>query len=145
VKAYFSLGRFDLRSSFSTWLYKIAVNESLDYLRKKRVRPLVYETDLGQDQEGHARTLESVAGSSVPAEQGAETHDFVNLLLAKLPEKERVLMLLKEVEGLSVDEISEMLDMNPNTIKVRLFRARARLARFSRQRFGKRSMEKGGR
>ncbi len=50
VKAYFSLKRFDQRSAFGTWLYKIAVNECWDYFRKKKVRPLVYEADLSEDQ-----------------------------------------------------------------------------------------------
>src|ERR1700726_4791356 len=50
AKAYFSIRRFDLRSAFGTWLYKIAVNECWDYLRKKKVRRLVYEADLSEDQ-----------------------------------------------------------------------------------------------
>src|SRR5260370_21848574 len=48
VKAYFSLKRFDQRAAFSTWLYKITVNERWDCLRKKKVRPLVYESDLSE-------------------------------------------------------------------------------------------------
>src|SRR6476660_5815401 len=50
VKAYFSLKRFDQRAAFSTWLYKITVNECWDLLRKKKVRPLVYEADLSEEQ-----------------------------------------------------------------------------------------------
>ena len=57
VKAYFSLKRFDLRSAFGTWLHKIAVNECWDYLRKKRVRRLVYEADLSEEQ---VRQLEAL-------------------------------------------------------------------------------------
>ena len=49
LKVFISLKRFDLRSAFSTWLYKITVNECWDYLRKKKVRPLVYEADLSED------------------------------------------------------------------------------------------------
>jgi RNA polymerase sigma-70 factor, ECF subfamily len=144
LKAYFSLKRFDLRSAFSTWVYKIAVNESLDYLRKKKVRPLVYEADLGDDQASNARTLEHAAGATPAPERQAEVREFLDQLLAKLPEKERMLMLLKEVEGFSVEEISEMLDLNQNTIKVRLFRARARLARFYKQRFPKSAQSRRG-
>src|SRR5713101_1040322 len=50
VKAYFSLKRFDQRAAFSTWLYKITVNECWDLLRKKKVRPLIYESDLSEEQ-----------------------------------------------------------------------------------------------
>src|SRR2546421_2550378 len=50
VEAYFSLKRFDQRAAFSTWLYKITVNECWDLLRKKKVRPLLYESDLSEEQ-----------------------------------------------------------------------------------------------
>src|SRR6266704_6109094 len=50
LKAYFALKRFDQRAAFSTWLYKITVNECWDLLRKKKVRPLVYESDLSEEQ-----------------------------------------------------------------------------------------------
>ena len=50
LKAYLGIKRFDQRAAFSTWLYKIAVNECWDYLRKKKVRPLVYESDLSEEQ-----------------------------------------------------------------------------------------------
>src|SRR6267154_1427005 len=56
-KAYFSIRRFDMRSAFGTWLYKIAVNECWDYLRKKKVRRLVYEADMSEEQ---VRKLDSV-------------------------------------------------------------------------------------
>ena len=50
LKVFVSLKRFDQRAAFSTWLYKISVNECWDYLRKKKVRPLVYESDLSEEQ-----------------------------------------------------------------------------------------------
>src|SRR5712664_4835400 len=50
LKAYFSIKRFDQRAAFSTWLYKITVNECWDLLRKKKVRPLVFESDLSEEQ-----------------------------------------------------------------------------------------------
>src|SRR5579864_5523117 len=63
VKAYFSLKRFDQRAAFTTWLYKITVNECWDLLRKKKVRPLVYEADLSEEQSrqygGAAERLEA--------------------------------------------------------------------------------------
>src|SRR3982074_3039562 len=63
VKAYFSLKRFDQRAAFSTWLYKITVNECWDLLRKKKVRPLVYESDLSEEQ---ARQVINSGGKANP-------------------------------------------------------------------------------
>src|SRR5438445_12000725 len=57
LKAYISLKRFDLRSAFGTWLYRIAVNECWDYFRKKKVRPLVYESSLSDEQSSHLEGL----------------------------------------------------------------------------------------
>ena len=53
IKAFVSIRSFDMRAAFSTWLYKIAVNECWDYLRRKRVRPLLYEADLSEEQNQH--------------------------------------------------------------------------------------------
>src|SRR5215471_7551645 len=69
AKAYFSIRRFDQRSAFGTWLYKIAVNECWDYLRKKKVRRLVYESDMSEEQ---VRKLESVPEQSFGGHQHLE-------------------------------------------------------------------------
>ncbi len=138
VKAYFSLGRFDLRSAFGTWLYKIAVNECWDYLRKKRVRRLVYEADLSEEQ---VRQLDSFSGQASgterpqdDAERRTVQRDLLERLLGELEEKDRLMLVMKEVEGFSVEEIGEVLNLNVNTVKVRLFRARGRLAEIYRKR-----------
>jgi RNA polymerase sigma-70 factor (ECF subfamily) len=136
VKAYFSIKRFDMRSAFSTWLYKIAVNECWDYLRKKRVRPLVYEADLSEDQVRQLDSFVNTGQAPADASRRAELGEIVEQLLSHLSDEDRQILLLKEVEGFSVEEISEMLDLNVNTVKVRMFRARARLMRTYRQRFG---------
>ncbi len=138
IKAYFSLRRFDLRSAFGTWVYKIAVNECWDYLRKKRVRRLVYEADLSEEQ---IRQLESIADqpggalkSPEDAGRRAEQRDLLERLLGELDEQDRLMLLMKEVEGFSVEEIGEVLDLNVNTVKVRLFRARGKLVEIYRKR-----------
>ncbi|MGH9702368.1 MAG: RNA polymerase sigma factor [Candidatus Acidiferrales bacterium] len=134
IKAYFSLKRFDQRSAFSTWLYKITVNECWDYLRKKRVRPLVYEADLSEDQ---ARQLDSfVSAGKAPTDSSDRVamRQQVERLLDQLNPEDRQMMLLKEVEGFSVEEVGDILGLNVNTVKVRLFRARARLVKSFRRR-----------
>ena len=127
VKAYFSLKRFDQRAAFSTWLYKITVNECWDMLRKRKVRPLLYEADLSEEQ---ARQVASSAekGKDVPdISDRLEARQRVERLLEGLDERDRLMLMLKEVEGYSIEEIAEVLDSNANTVKVRLFRARRRL------------------
>ncbi len=127
AKIYFSIQNFDFRSSLLTWIYKITVNECYDYLRKKRVRKLVYESDFSEED---ALQMENT-GSSVQSGPGIDEtlakRDLVLKLLDRLSDEDRNLILLKEVEGHSVEELSGMTGMNENTIKVKLFRARQKL------------------
>jgi RNA polymerase sigma-70 factor, ECF subfamily len=148
AKAYFSIRRFDLRSAFGTWLYKIAVNECWDYLRKKKVRRLVYEADLSEEQ---VRKLESLpehgyGGGSHREDSGrrVEQRQLVERLLGELEEKDQLMLVMKEVEGFSVEEIGEVLGLNVNTVKVRLFRARGRLVETYRKRMQKRPAQREG-
>jgi RNA polymerase sigma-70 factor (ECF subfamily) len=129
AKIYFSIKGFDFRSSLSTWIYKISVNECYDYLRKQKVRKLVYESDLGEDD---ARTMENseiAIERSPAADDRAERRDYLMKLLSKVTEEERVLLIQKEVEGHTVQELAEMTGLNENTIKVKLFRARQKLVK----------------
>ena len=142
IKVFVALKRFDLRSSFPTWLYKVTVNECWDYLRKKRARPLVYEADLSQEQAqqletGHPAGVEG--GPAQDAERRTELRDTLDRLLAELTQEEQTMLTLKEVEGFSVEEIGEVFGLNVNTVKVRLFRARGRLMRLYQQRLAERS------
>src|ERR1700726_1510743 len=86
LKVFISLKKFDQRAAFSTWLYRITVNECWDYLRKKKVRPLVYESDLSLEQ---ISKLDAFASSGRPPEapnQRAETKQILERMLEKLPE-----------------------------------------------------------
>jgi RNA polymerase sigma-70 factor (ECF subfamily) len=136
VKAYFSLRRFDLRSKFSTWLYKIAVNECWNHLRKKKARPLVYEADLSEEQ---VERFEGAAQRSglIDPEESARLQDLVEWLLSQLDPKDRMMLELKESQGFSIDEIAELMELNANTVKVRLFRARGKLVELYRRRLNR--------
>jgi RNA polymerase sigma-70 factor (ECF subfamily) len=134
LKVFVSLKRFDQRAAFSTWLYKISVNECWDYLRKKKVRPLVYEADLSEEQVSRLDGVVSADQPPASSSDRAEARDLLERMMEKLPEQDRELLVLKEVEGFSVQELAEILDLNVNTVKVRLFRARARLMDVYRRR-----------
>jgi RNA polymerase sigma-70 factor, ECF subfamily len=134
LKVYVSIRKFDLRAAFSTWLYKITVNECWDYLRKKKVRPLVYEADMSEEK---VSRLDGIASAERPPEspsERAETQEMLHWMLNQLQEQDRQLLVLKEIEGFSVQELAHMLDLNVNTVKVRLFRARGRLMEVYRRR-----------
>ena len=133
VKAYFSLKRFDQRAAFSTWLYKITVNECWDLLRKKKVRPLVYESDLSEEQARQFSAPERETTTQDVSDR-LEAQQHVERLLEGVDERDRMMLILKEVEGFAVEEIAEILNLNANTVKVRLFRARRRIVKRSRQR-----------
>src|SRR5260221_50278 len=134
VKAYFSLKRFDQRAAFSTWLYKITVNECWDLLRKKKVRPLLYESDLSEEQARQIITSGEKENSGPDISEKLEAREHVERLLEGLDERGRLMLILKEVEGVSIEEIAELLDLNGNTVKVRLFRARRRVVSQARKR-----------
>src|SRR5713226_139178 len=134
VKAYFSLKRFDQRAAFSTWLYKITVNECWDLLRKKKVRPLLYESDLSEEQVQQFSAAEKFESGAQDVSDKLEAQQRVENLLQGLDERDRMMLILKEVEGFAIEEIAEILDLNANTVKVRLFRARRRIVNQVRRR-----------
>ncbi len=136
AKVYFSIRQFDFRSSLLTWIYKITVNECYDYLRKKKVRKLVYESDFSED-DAHMMENSGVAiDPNMPIDESLAHRDLAVKLLGKISEEDRNLLLLKEVDGHSVEELAGMTGMNENTIKVKLFRARQKLVKAA-QRLGK--------
>src|SRR5690242_14937530 len=135
-KIYFSIGNFDFRSSLLTWIYKITVNECYDYLRKKRVRKLVYESDFTQEDAQRVEISEPAIDPGAPIDTQLAHKDLVMKLLEKLSEEDRSLILLKEVEGHSVEELAQMTGLNENTIKVKLFRTRQKLLKAA-QRLGR--------
>lgn len=133
AKIYFSIQNFDFRSSLLTWIYKITVNECYDYLRKKRVRKLVYESDFSEEDALRMENSETAAEQGPGVDSRLAQRDLVVKLLDKLSPEDRTLLLLKEVEGHSVEELSQMTGMNENTIKVKLFRARQKLIKVAQR------------
>ena len=140
VKAFFSLKRFDQRAAFSTWLYKITVNECWDVLRKKKSRPLLFETELSEEQARQYKASEDAESPVRDVSDRMAVEQRLEQLLGMLDERDRMMLVLKEVQGFSVEEIAEMLEINGNTVKVRLFRARQRIMeRVKRRGGGKKS------
>ena len=95
AKIYFSIKNFDFRSSLLTWIYKITVNECYDYLRKKRVRKLVYESDFSNEDSARVETSGSATDQKPAVDQRLAQRDLILKLLGKISEEDRSLILLK--------------------------------------------------
>ncbi len=130
TKVYFSIPHFDFRSAFLTWLYKITVNECYDFLRKQRANRMVFASEMSEDEE---RQFANRPSEDVLPDRQAELAQTTALLLKKVPEEERLLLLLREVEGYSIHDLSRMFAWNENTVKVKLFRARQRLVKIAKR------------
>jgi RNA polymerase sigma-70 factor (ECF subfamily) len=124
AKVFSSIHGFAGRSSLYAWIYRIAVNECYDFLRKKRPTP-TYSGDSLDD--AQAPRMEIADWRPTP-DRTAMQRDFINKLLADIPESGRWLLIAKEVEGFSIAELSQMTGLKENTIKCRLFRVRQTLA-----------------
>ena len=133
VKAYFSLKRFDQRAAFSTWLYKITMNECWDLLRKRKARPLVYESDFSAEQSRQYAAPEREVTRGPDTSDRMAMRERLEGMLSQLEKRDRAMLVLKEVEGFSVEEIADSMGLNANTVKVRLFRARRRIVEYCRR------------
>jgi RNA polymerase sigma-70 factor, ECF subfamily len=127
LKAYRGLARFQGRSRFSTWLFRIAVNESLMKLRHRRGLQVVSVDD--DPRELAAIPLEIVDWSPNPEQlySQSELREILAKALQELPPIYRTVFMLRDVEGLSTDETAQVLDLNISAVKARLFRARLKL------------------
>src|ERR1700687_5089145 len=112
AKVYLSIRSFDFRSSLITWIYKITVNECFDYLRKRKVRKLVYESDMSEDEVRRVENSEPSVDRAGRADSTLARRDYVVKLMGRVSDEEKRLLMLKEVEGYSVEELSDMMQMN---------------------------------
>ena len=126
VRLYYSLDQLRTPEVFEPWLYRLTVNASYDYLRRARRRNESRMADLSEQQ---VTMADSMAGNRQDHEerQKGETREFVNALFRHVSEEDRILLTLKEVEGLSLKELEQIYEVNENALKVRLFRARQRV------------------
>lgn len=124
AKVYFSIQGFGGRGSLYGWIYRIALNECYGLLRKKRFK-MIYSSESSDDTPD--LRMEAIADRRPTPDRTAMQRDFINKLLARIPEDDRWLLISKEVEGFSLAELSEMTGLSENTIKVRLFRVRQSL------------------
>ena len=128
IKAFRYLKGFDGRSSISTWLYRVATNEALMFLRRKHPE-LVSIDEPVETEEGEREPLEIVDWCCLPEEElmSAEGRAHLDKAMTSLPYNLRVVFLLREIEGLSTQEVAEVLNLSESAVKTRLSRARFHL------------------
>lgn len=128
IKAYRHIGNFDGRSSISTWLYRIATNEALMLLRRKRPDAISFEAPSSKETEPQ-EPLQIVDWCCLPEQEYLTSEGRARLTEAmeRLPTSMRVVFLLRDIEGLSTRETAEVLDISEMAVKTRLSRARLRL------------------
>lgn len=126
LRLYYSLDQLRTPEVFEPWLYRLTVNASYDYLRKQRRRHEARMSDLSEQQVMLADAAAS-GKVSTEVERQKSVKELVDALLSAIPEQDRILLSLKEVEGLSLKELEKIYSVNENALKVRLFRARQRV------------------
>jgi RNA polymerase sigma-70 factor (ECF subfamily) len=128
VRLYYSLDQLRTPEVFEPWLYRLTVNASYDYLRKAKRRNESRMADLSEQQ---VMMADSLAGGRQDTEerQKSNVREFMDALFRHVSEEDRLLLTLKEVEGLSLKELERIYRVNENALKVRLFRARQRVLR----------------
>ncbi len=126
LRLYYSVQQLRTPEMFEPWLYRLTVNSAYDYLRKQKRSK---ESRLADLSEAQVAVADADAGSAATRESQRKgfIRDFVQRLLGEISDEDRLLLLLKEVEGLSVKDLEQVYGVNENALKVRLFRARQRV------------------
>ncbi|HSQ26781.1 MAG TPA: sigma-70 family RNA polymerase sigma factor [Anaerolineales bacterium] len=128
IKAYQHLSNFDGRSSLSTWLYRIATNEALMFLRKRKLVTFSMDEPLDNSDEDQ-EPIQIVDWCCLPEQElmSSEARSYMDQAIQELPHSLRVVFLLRDIEGLSTLETGEVLNLSETAVKTRLSRARMRL------------------
>ncbi len=128
IKAFRAIGSYNFQSSFVTWLSRIATNHCYDYLRHERASRVSFYWQMGEEsQQELEANAQSQPEDALNHEEQLALKDLVDKLLERAPENDRKILLLKELQDYSVEEIAEILNLKPTTVKVRLHRARKRM------------------
>lgn len=128
LKVYTKAGSFKGKSSFATWLYRITVNRCVDELRRRKNKIISYETEFNQEEKLKLKDVLASRENDITEKlRQKELQDIIQKAVNSLPEKYRIILTLKEIEGLSYKEISQIMKISLAKVKIWLFRARQKL------------------
>lgn len=128
IKVFRAIADFDYRASFYTWIYRIAANTCHDFCRKNR-KAIVHSLDEGMETEDSQVYLQITDPAPLPDEQAEKTElcRMIRQEIQNLPEYLRDIIVLRDLDGLSYQELAEVLELTEGTVKSRLSRARRQL------------------
>jgi len=129
LRAYNSLSSFHGESKLSVWLYRLTSNLCIDFLRKKKRRNEVSLT-VSDDEDEEILQIPDERFSPETEVERAEQKEAIRAGLEQLPDSDRQILVLRELNGLSYEEIAEVLQLELGTVKSKLFRARKKLCAF---------------
>jgi len=128
TKVYFSLGKFDSTRPFFPWVYRIAINQCYDELRRMRRRPSLTFSELNlQETENIENLIRQEDSQETPVEERKELHDLLHKMLDRLPEKQRRALVLRDLEDVPYDQMAELMNCTEQAARLKVFRARTRL------------------
>jgi RNA polymerase sigma-70 factor (ECF subfamily) len=129
LNAFKHIRSFEERSSLATWLYRIAANEALMMIRRQRPETTLTDTSLANDEGEDYSPLQFVDWCCLPEDEllSAEARSRLDQAIQRLPERLRIVFILRDLEGLSIEETSQALDLSQTAVKTRLLRARLNL------------------
>ena len=133
IELFESLANFRNESKLSTWLYRIAVNKSLNYLRKKRREASVISFNLwgkGARAEDNFQVLSPVEAEADHAITSGQNKKLFKRAINKLPENQRIALILSKYQDLSYKEIAEVMDVSTSSVESLLFRAKTNLRKY---------------
>jgi RNA polymerase sigma-70 factor (ECF subfamily) len=128
IKAFHALKSFKGGSSFYTWVYRIAINKTINFLKQRKNRSQMSLNDLDFNAE-HDPDLVALISDKTPRREAglAELQEKLNSAMGKLSEPHRLVVTLHDVQGMSHEEIAKIMDCNIGTVRSRLFYARQQL------------------
>lgn len=130
IKAFNSLKNYNQEFAFSTWIYRIAINNTIDYLRKKKLETFSIDADEEDDDDKPKFEIPDTTYSADANIILEQRQKIINDAIESLPEKYRKIIELRHKEELSYEEISEILNLPIGTVKAHLFRARELLNKY---------------
>jgi RNA polymerase sigma-70 factor (ECF subfamily) len=133
MRAFRSLSDYRFQGAFTTWVFRITTNVCLDMIRRRRVKPYVSLDAMQDNGLTFANRAENPLDEIIRNDLSTDLHRCI----ARLPLDYRVIIVLRDIQGLSYDEIAQVLKLNPGTVKSRIFRARERIRKMMYKRHGR--------